>query len=250
MNLPFADHFSAVAADYAVARPDYPDALFAWIAAAAPSRARVWEAGCGSGQASRGLAKHFTQVFATDPSAAQIAQASGPANVSFAVEPAEHCSLGDASVDAVCVAQALHWFDRAAFFEQCERVLKPGGLLVAWGYQDIEVPPGIAAANTALQRDIASDWPPERVLIDEGYAGFDWPFTAVSAPHFDLQASWSLPRLLGYFASYSATKRHRETTGQDPVARHAQAFAQVWGDPSTLQPVRWPLFVHARRKDA
>jgi len=250
MNLPFADHFSAVAADYAVARPDYPDALFAWIAANAPSRAQVWEAGSGSGQASRGLANHFTQVFATDPSAAQIAQASGPANVTFAVEPAEHCSLADASVDAVCVAQALHWFDRAAFFAQCERVLKPGGLLVAWGYQDIEVPPAIAAANAALQGDIASDWPPERVLIDEGYAGFEWPFTAIAAPHLDLQASWSLPRLLGYFASYSATKRHREATGQDPVARHAQAFAQAWGDPSTLQPVRWPLFVHARRKDA
>lgn len=250
MNLAFADHFSAVAADYAVARPDYPDALFAWIGAAAPSRANAWEAGCGSGQASRGLANFFTQVFATDPSAAQIAQASGPANVTFAVEPAEQCSLPDASVDAVCVAQALHWFDRAAFFAQCERVLKPGGLLVAWGYQDIEVPSAIAAANTALQGDIASDWPPERVLIDEGYAGFHWPFKAIAAPQFDLQAAWSLPRLLGYFASYSATKRHREATGEDPVARHAQAFAQAWGDPSTLQPVRWPLFIHARRKDA
>ncbi|HMB42495.1 MAG TPA: class I SAM-dependent methyltransferase [Luteimonas sp.] len=250
MNLPFADHFSAVAADYAVARPDYPDALFAWIAANAPSRAQVWEAGCGSGQASRGLAAHFTQVFATDPSAAQVAQASGPANVTFAVEAAEQCSLDDASVDAVCVAQALHWFDRAAFFAQCERVLKPGGLLVAWGYQDIEVPAAIAAANAALQRDIAGDWPPQRVLIDEGYAGFDWPFAAIATPPFDLQASWPLPRLLGYFASYSATKRHREATGQDPVARHAQAFAQTWGDPSTSRPVRWPLFMHARRKDA
>jgi len=250
MNLPFADHFSAVAADYAVARPDYPDALFAWIAASAPSRAQVWEAGCGSGQASRGLATHFTQVFATDPSAAQIAQASGPANVTFAVEPAEQCSLANASVDVVCVAQALHWFDRAAFFAQCERVLKPGGLLVAWGYQDIEVAAAIAEANAALQGDIAGDWPPERVLIDEGYAGFNWPFTALVVPHFDLQASWSLPRLLGYFASYSATKRHHEATGQDPVAQHAQAFAQAWGDPLSLQRVRWPLFVHARRKDA
>lgn len=251
MNLPFADHFSAVAADYAVARPDYPDALFAWIAATAPARGKVWEAGCGSGQASRGLASHFAQVFATDPSTAQVAQASGPVNVTFAVEPAEQCSLGDASVDAVCVAQALHWFDRPAFFAQCERVLKPGGLLVAWGYQDIEVPASIAAANGALQRDIAGYWPPERVLIDEGYAGFDWPFAAIAPPHFDLRASWSLPRLLGYFASYSATQRYREATGRDPVAQHAQAFAAAWeGDPSMPSPVRWPLFVHARRKDA
>ena len=154
----------------------------------APSRDVVWEAGCGSGQASRGLASHFDRVHATDPSAAQVAQAHGPHNITFAVEPGERCSLPDASVDAVCVAQALHWFDRAAFFAQCERVLKPGGLLVAWGYQDIEVAAAIAEANAALQGDIAGDWPPERVLIDEGYAGFDWPFTALAVPHFDVVA--------------------------------------------------------------
>ena len=71
MNAAFAtDHFSAVANEYASARPEYPDALFAWIASIAPGTQRAWEAGCGSGQASRGLAAHFGQVFATDPSAA------------------------------------------------------------------------------------------------------------------------------------------------------------------------------------
>ncbi|MDQ3056640.1 MAG: class I SAM-dependent methyltransferase [Pseudomonadota bacterium] len=112
----FADHFSSAAADFAAARPAYPPDLFAWIGAIAPAHARVWEAGCGSGQASRDLAKVFSEVFATDPSAEQIAQAHAPINVSFAAEPAEHCSLADASVDAVCVAKALHWFDRDAFF--------------------------------------------------------------------------------------------------------------------------------------
>ena len=248
MNLPFADHFSAVAADYAVARPDYPDALFAWIAANAPSRVQVWEAGCGSGQASRGLAAHFTHVFATDPSAAQVAQSSGPANVRFAVEAAEQCSLDDASVDAVCVAQALHWFDRDAFFAECARVLRPGGVLVAWGYQDIEVPADIAGANAGLQDEIRDYWPPERALIDAAYAGFAWPFDPLPAPAFDLQARWTLPRLLGYFASYSATRRCRDATGRDPIAAHAPAFAAGWGDPATRRSLRWPMFVHARRK--
>ena len=81
----FPDHFSAVAADYAGARPEYPDALFAWIASAAPARTQAWEAGCGSGQATRGLAAHFARVHATDPSAAQVAHARGPANVAFVV---------------------------------------------------------------------------------------------------------------------------------------------------------------------
>jgi SAM-dependent methyltransferase len=246
----FKDHFSAVAADYANARPEYPPELSAWIASIAPARMLAWEAGCGSGQATRDLAAQFGSVHATDPSTAQIAQARGPANVRFAVEPGEHCSLPDASVDAVCVAQALHWFDRRVFFAECGRVLRPGGVLVAWGYQDIVVPPDLDDANAALQTAILPYWPPERALIDEAYASFEWPFVPVEAPSFDLRAQWTLPRLLGYFASYSASKRYRDATGHDAVAEHADAFAAAWGDPDTPRTVQWPLFVHARRKPA
>ncbi|HEU4812635.1 MAG TPA: class I SAM-dependent methyltransferase [Xanthomonadaceae bacterium] len=244
----FRDHFSAVASDYANARPEYPADLFVWIATHAPGRSLAWDAGCGSGQASRGLAAHFDRVHATDPSAAQVAEASGPANVVFAVEPGERCSLPAAVVDVACVAQALHWFERDAWFAECARVLRPGGLLVAWGYQDIDVPPALADANARLQAAIRLYWPPERTLVDEGYAGFDWPFGAVDVPHFDMQADWTLARLLGYFGSYSATKRCREATGEDPVATLAQDFADAWGDPARTQRVSWPLFVHARRK--
>lgn len=244
----FKDHFSAVAGNYAQARPEYPQALFDWIATMAPDRDLAWEAGCGSGQASRDLAARFVQVFATDPSSAQIAQARAPANVRFAVEPGERCSLADASADAVCVAQALHWFDREAFFAECARVLRPGGVLVVWGYQDIEVPVPLKPANDALQALIRDDWPPERADVDAAYAGYAWPFDPLPAPAFELQAEWPLPRLLGYFSSYSASRRHRERTGVDPVAAQALLFAQAWGDPDVARTMRWPLFVHARRK--
>ncbi len=244
----FADHFSAVAAEYASARPEYPQALFDWIASIAPSTDRAWEAGCGSGQASRSLAARFAHVDATDPSDAQIAQARGPSNIVYSVEQAEDCRLPDASVDAVCVAQALHWFDRDRFFAQCTRVLKPGGVLVAWGYQDIVVPEALGVANAALQERIRSYWPPQRADIDAAYAGYRWPFDAVDPPSFGLQAAWPLARLLGYFSSYSASKRHREATGQDPVELHAAALAADWGDPDAVRPVSWPLFVHACRK--
>ena len=246
----FHDHFSAVAAQYAQARPEYPRALFDWIASAVSPRALAWEAGCGSGQASRDLATIFDRVHATDPSAAQIAQAQAPANVVFAVEPGESCSLPDASVDAVCVAQALHWFDQPRFFAECDRVLKPGGTLIAWGYQDMVAPAGVDAALDPFRKDIEAYWPPERRLIDEAYAGFAWPFEHIDTPHLELTAEWTLPRMLGYFSSYSATKRFIDANGRDPVGAHAADIAAAWGDPATVRTLRWPLFVDARRKAA
>lgn len=243
----FKDHFSAVAAEYAQARPHYPPSLFDWIASVAPARALAWEAGCGSGQATRDLAARFERVHATDPSAAQVAQASAPPYVTFAVEPGERCSLADGRADVACVAQALHWFDRAAYFAECARVLASGGVLVAWGYQDIEVPATLRDAVAAFAADIRPYWPGERALVDQAYAGFHWPFPRIDAPSWTIEADWPLPRLLAYFSSYSAARRCREATGRDPVAAHAGAIAAAWGDVAT-QRLRWPMFVHACRK--
>ena len=243
----FPDHFSAVAADYAAARPEYPAALFDWIASVAPSRGLCWEAGCGSGQATRDLATRFERVYASDPSGAQIAQAPKLPNVDFVVEPGERCGLPDASADVACVAQALHWFDRTAYFAEAARVLKPGGVLVTWGYQDIVVPPALRAVNDAFQATILPYWPPERDDINAAYAGYAWPFPAIQVPDFDLGVEWPLARMLGYFSSYSASKRHREATGIDAVANHRRQFESAWGDAPTQQ-LHWPLFVHAFRK--
>lgn len=247
MSGSFADHFSARADRYAEARPEYPRELFDWIGSIAPERTQVWEAGCGSGQATRDLARVFAQVHASDASAAQIGKANGPGNIHFVVAPAEHCALPDATCDAVCVAQALHWFDRAAFFDEAARVLKPGGVLVAWGYQDVEVPARIAAENARLQTAIRAFWPPQRADVDAAYAGYAWPFARIDAPPFKMYADWPLQRLLAYYASYSASQRHAAATGRDIVAESAPGFVQAWGDGELLR-VQWPLFVHAFRK--
>lgn len=247
----FKDHFSAVAGTYAAARPEYPDALFDALSAVAPPTSRVWEPGCGSGQATRGLAARFAWVHASDPSAQQIAehwaQAQDP-RVELAVEPGERCALADASVQLVAVAQALHWFDREAFFAECERVLAPGGVLAAWGYGDFLAPEGMLEPVAAFRAQIEAHWPPERAQVDAAYADYAWPFPALPAPTLWLEAEWSLPRFLGYLASMSATARCRAATGDDPVARHAPALAAAWGEAGDERTIQWPLFLHLRRK--
>ncbi|HEY0504352.1 MAG TPA: class I SAM-dependent methyltransferase [Lysobacter sp.] len=247
----FKDHFSGIADAYAQARPEYPDALFDAIAAVVPATAGVWEPGCGSGQATRGLATRFAHVHATEPSATQLAQhwaQPGTERVSLAVEPGERTALADASVQLVAVAQALHWFDRPRFFAECARVLAPGGVLAAWGYADFLAPEGMVEAVGDFRAVIDPYWPPERAQVDAHYAGYDWPFPPLPAPSLWLEMEWSLPHFLRYLSSMSAVARCTAETGVDPVARHAPALAGAWGDPDEARTIQWPLFLHLRRK--
>lgn len=251
----FKDHFSVVADAYAAARPEYPDALFDALAAIVPCTANVWEPGCGSGQATRGLAARFAHVHAGDPSAQQIAQhwaaqvtTDLARHVALALEPGERTELPDASVQLVAVAQALHWFDRGRFFAECERVLMPGGVLAAWGYADFIAPEGMLDSVAEFRVRIQPHWPPERAQIDAHYAGYDWPFPALPAPGLWLEAEWSLAHFLRYLSSTSASARCLAETGDDPVARHAPALSAAWGEAGDVRTLQWPLFLHLRRK--
>ena len=125
----FKDHFSGHAAAYAQARPTYPRELFQWLADQCLHHDLAWDVGCGNGQASLALAHHFERVHASDPSAEQIAAAPQDPRIHWRVEPAEHCSLHNHTVDLVTVAQAYHWFDAHRFCSEAQRVMRPGAVI-------------------------------------------------------------------------------------------------------------------------
>lgn len=243
----FKDHFSAHADAYARYRPDYPPALFAWLAESAPSRGRAWDCATGSGQAAVALAEHFAEVIATDASEKQVRSAFPHPRVAYRVAPAEQSGIEDASVDAITVAQAVHWFDIPAFYREAERVLKPGGVLAVWAYAVFASTPEIDRVVDRLYRDIVGPyWPPDRGMIERGYEEVRLPFDPVDPPPFAMEKDWTLDDAIGYLGTWSATRGYIAAQGHDPVALVRDELAAAWG--GGARRVRWPLYLKVARK--
>lgn len=245
----FKDHFSPLAADYARYRPRYPVSLFAELAALTPSQARAWDCATGNGQAAEGLAACFDEVLATDASAAQIAAASGPANVRFAVAPAEASGLPDGCVDLILVAQAAHWFDLPAFYAEAARVLRPGGLLALLTYSGVRINPALDPLLREFhQVTVGPYWPPERDHVEKDYRDLPFPWPELTIPPQAMTADWSLDQLLGYLGTWSATKAYRERHGEDPRIALRARLLPLWGAPERGLTVRWPLALRIGRQ--
>lgn len=239
----FKDHFSSASDRYAAFRPDYPAALFAWLAAQCAEHDTAWDCATGSGQAALGLAPRFLRVVATDASAEQIRHAEPHPGIEYRVAPAEASGLAEHSVDLVSVAQAAHWFDLPRFYAEVTRVLKPGGILALWGYGRMELPGELDAPFRRFYAEtVGPYWPPERELIDDAYRGLDFPFAEIAAPAFAIEVEWTLLRLMDYLSTWSAVRRYQTARGHDPLPALMAELQPVWGDPGTARNLQWPLF--------
>lgn len=241
------DLFSGHSADYAKARPTYPDALFDALIEASPGRGLAWDCATGNGQAALPLAERFEAVWATDLSARQLAQAPSHPRITWHAAPAGESGLSSRVADLVTVAQAYHWFDHEAFHLEAERVLRPGGLVAVWCYNLLTCTPAVDALLAHYYHDrLGAWWEPERRLVEEGYVSIPWPFDPVPLPSFQMRHTWTLPQLLAYLGTWSALRTCRERTGSDPLAELTPALTEAWGDAATRE-LRWPLTLRAGR---
>lgn len=241
----FKDLFSAGAADYARYRPTYPPALFAWLAAQAPSRTIAVDVGTGSGQAAIALAEYFDAVVGLDPSTEQLANASPHPRVRYEIARAQATGLPAASVDLLTAGQAFHWFAETAFFEEARRVLRSDGVLAVWAYALTTITPEVdAVVLDYYERYLGRYWEPERRLVEDGYRSVAFPFRELPAPRFEMQLEWSFAALAGYLGTWSPLKRYLRDHGTNPLEEVLPRLEAAWGDaPSRL--VRWPLSLRA-----
>jgi SAM-dependent methyltransferase len=239
-RMSFKDHFSTQAATYAKARPTYPAALFAELARLAPGRGLAWDAGTGNGQAAAALAAEFAHVIATEPSAAQLAQAVTHPRVEYHQSAETAPMLVDGSVDLVTVAQAAHWFDRPKFYAEVRRVLRPGGVVALWTYGLSAITPEIdGVVERCYSGTVGPFWPVERHHPETGYRELDFDFPEEPFPKAAMELAWILPEFAGYLRSWSATNRFIKAKGFDPIAAVEAELAPLWG--GGMRTVRWPL---------
>ena len=245
----FKDYFSDHAAGYADHRPHYPAAMFNWLAQQCSRHDMAWDCATGNGQAAMALTPYFARIIATDASQAQLIEATPGNNIDYVCASAEQVPLASNSLDLITVAQAAHWFDLSRFYHEVDRLLVPHGVLALWCYGLFQITPALdSVIQDYYQHTVGKYWPPERHHVEQAYQSLDFPYVEMATPAFHMQVDWNLDQVMGYLATWSATRRYMKATGDDPLPLLAQQLTDAWGDPQQPRVIQWPLHLKVGNK--
>jgi SAM-dependent methyltransferase len=249
MTSSFKDNFSKQSDLYVKYRPHYPESLYEYLQTLTSEHTLVWDCGTGNGQAALGIANYYDKVIATDPSETQIKNAFACRNVIYSVSPAEYSGLENNSVDLITIANALHWFDFELFNKEATRVLKPQGVIAAWGYGNPSHAPELDKIITYFHDEVIGPyWLPENRLVEKNYSTVPFPFAEIRTPAFKIEKSLSFNDLIGLFGTWSAVQRYKDKTGKDPVIQIEEELKKAWKDLSGEKIFTWRLVLKVGRK--
>lgn len=131
--------FNEVPELYDRVRPGYPEELFADLVAITGLRglSAVLEVGCGTGKATRSLARLGCAVTAVEPGAELAALArrnlETSANVEVETSTFEEWDDGGRRFDVLVAASSWHWVDPSIGWRRAHEVLRPGGWMALLG---------------------------------------------------------------------------------------------------------------------
>ena len=135
-----AKGFGAEAAAYDRGRPSYPPAAVDWLASMlriCPG-SRVADLAAGTGKLTELLAPHGCALVGVEPVGAMRDRLrTRLPDTALVAGVAEAMPFAAASLDAVTVAQAFHWFHPDQAMAELARVIRPGGRLgLMWNARD------------------------------------------------------------------------------------------------------------------
>lgn len=235
----YIQHFGNHSKDYFDYRPDYPNELFSFLSTLVNNHDLAWDCGTGNGQAAIHLAPYFTRVIATDINQAQLDVAPQVNNIDYHCWRADTTQIPSHTVSLTTVAQALHWFDLEAFYQEVKRVSRPDAILAAWCYSLGTISPEIDSIIQPFYNSLP--WPNERRYIDEEYSTLPFPFERVQAPQFLNQKLYTLNHLIGYLNTWSAVKEHIKQFGVNPIDSIISQLKEAWGSPQHAHSMQWKI---------
>lgn len=242
--MPLTQQFDAAAAQYLQFRPTYPAALFQWLADITPQHRLAIDCGTGNGQAAVAIAPYFDQTIAIDRHNNPLKHALPHPSVEYRHLPAEHMDFADQSVDLIVAASAAHWFDLAAFYPQCQRVLSSDGRIVLWSYswpnaQDRAIRAILSEAKQALD----PHWSAPSLWHLNAYRDLPFPFETVPTPHFQLTLDWDIDQLIQFLFTWAAIREHVQQRDAHFLDRLRGQLERIW--PAT-QPRHFIFPIHMK----
>lgn len=196
-------------------------------------------------------------MIATDASADQLARATPHPRVVYRRATAERSGLpaarapeGGGGVDLAVAAQAAHWFDVEAYFDEVRRVTAPDGAIALVSYGPTRISPALDPVFERFRvQELAPFWSPERRHVEDGYRSLPFPFDELDAgeiPGLEIRLAWTLDELLSYVGTWSALRGMESAEAARRLADLRARLARAWGKAGAARrPVTWPLAVRA-----
>ncbi len=237
--------FTTGARGYATFKPDYPTALVDHLVDMTDGHKLAVDVGCGHGQLTAMLGKHFDRVVGIDSNASQLRLAEPHRNVEYIKAKAEKLPDDLADVDLITAAQSAHEFDLPVFYDEVRRVAKPGATVALITY-------GVATSEDLRVDDILQDfyfnklaeyWPVEQKHVDNGYQKLKFPFKKLKSRELRITKELALPSLLGYMATWSAVKAAVKAGQEELLLDFERELSAAWSDPSRYIRITWPISI-------
>jgi len=132
------DNYGTLSENYARARREYPDEVMDYLwTFLKEQKPKILDIGCGTGIATRQLARRGADVIGTDRDSSMIGQALKESDgIKYIVAEAEHLPLPDATFDAVTAFSSFHWMEHVTALQEIKRVLKNYGVVFIANKED------------------------------------------------------------------------------------------------------------------
>jgi ubiquinone/menaquinone biosynthesis C-methylase UbiE len=254
-------------------RPTYPKEVYETIYGFLEENASIrrWQlavdVGCGTGQSTVPLCERFDRVVGVDQSVAQLDEARNAltdairSKVTYRVSSYDDLSfVEDSSVDLVTSAMAMQYFDVDKFYPEILRVLRPGGVLAAYGYAlaQIHKPEGHRILLELYHQKLRGYFSDHRNHIDNLYRDLFESF-AVAFPlskrvdSVAINRQFSVDEFIGYLSSWSAYHHYMQKhSGDDDLLEVVKnEFLKVFTGAASehTMDVTFPVFILLGKKN-